>query len=91
MLCAKYNLAGANLAEQVVPRVNGLIEQENANGSSGTPGNFATYPLYIGSRNNSSLWLQGQIYGLVIVGSAVSAGNISATESWMAGKTGLSL
>ena len=30
-------------------------------------------------------------HGLIIAGSAVSAGNISATESWMAGKTGLVL
>lgn len=29
------------------------------------------------------------LHGLIVVGSAVSAGNISATESWMAGKTGI--
>ena len=28
-------------------------------------------------------------YSLIIAGSAVSAGNISATEQWVAGKTGI--
>ena len=52
-------------------------------------GNFGTYPLYIGARNNNSLWFNGQLYSLIIAGSAVSAGNISATEQWVAGKTGI--
>ena len=30
-------------------------------------------------------------HSLIIAGSAVSAGNISATEQWVAGKTGISI
>ena len=59
-------------------------------GLAGT-GNFGTYPLYIGSRNNASTWFNGHLYSLIIAGSAVSAGNISATEQWVAGKTGIQI
>lgn len=59
--------------------------------SSQGAGNFGTYPLYIGSRGNASNWFNGQVYGLLVVGSAVSAGNISATEQWVAGKTGIQI
>jgi len=89
VLAVSYDIAGAAISDEIVPRVNGVVEQDNPTGANAGTGNFGTYPLYIGSRNNSSLWLNGQIYGLVVVGSAVSAGNISATESWMAQKTGI--
>jgi hypothetical protein len=68
-------------------RINGTQVANDAS-SQGT-GNFGTYPLYIGARNNASLFLNGHIHSLIIAGSAVSAGNISATEQWVAGKTGL--
>ena len=54
-------------------------------------GNYGTYPLFIGSRNNTTLYFNGHLHSLIIAGSAVSAGNISATEQWVAGKTGLVL
>ena len=87
-----HNIAGATIAEEIIPRVNGLTPTLTATnaGPAGT-GNFGTYPLYIGSRNNASTWLNGHLYSLIIAGSAVSASNISATEQWVAGKTGLVL
>ena len=66
------------------------IEIINNASTQGT-GNYGTYPLYIGSRNNSSLWFNGHLHSLIIAGSAVSAGNISATEQWVAGKTGIQI
>ena len=71
-------------------RLNGAASGTNGTSDKGS-GNFGTYPLYIGARNNSSLWFNGQVYGLLVVGSAVSAGNISATEQWVAGKTGIQI
>ena len=75
--------------DSCIIRVNGAVADTEA-GDQGT-GNYGTYPLYIGARNNSSLWLNGQLYSLIIAGSAVSAGNISATEQWVAGKTGIQI
>ena len=71
-------------------RVNGAQVATSGVGAGG--GNFGTYPLNIGVRSaasSPSLYFNGHLHGLIVVGSAVSAGNISATESWMAGKTGI--
>jgi hypothetical protein len=70
-------------------RGNGVL-QNSATGDQGA-GNFGNYPLYIGARNNASSWLNGHLHSLIIAGSAVSAGNISATEQWVAGKTGIQI
>jgi len=69
-------------------RLNGAASGTNGTGDQGA-GNFGSYPLYIGSRGNSSLWLNGHLHSLIIAGSAVSAGNISATEQWVAQRTGI--
>ena len=84
------DIAGASISTELIPRVNGIVEQDSPSGSAGT-GNFGTYPLYIGSRNNSTFWLNGHLYSLAVVGSAVSAGNIAAMENWVAGKTGIQI
>lgn len=69
-------------------RRNGALAGSSVNTTFGG-GNFGTYPLYIGSRANSSLWFNGHLHSLIIAGSAVSAGNISATEQWVAQRTGI--
>ncbi len=94
---AAYNAPVSNVvtlsadiaAPSMIARLNGT--QVGSNTSSQGTGNYGTYPLYIGSRNNSTYWLNGHLHSLIIAGSAVSAGNISATEQWVAGKTGLAL
>ena len=72
-------------------RVNGAVNAGSSFLSVTSTGNFGTYPLFIGARNTSSLFFNGNIYSLLVVGSAVSAGQISATEQWVAGKTGITL
>jgi hypothetical protein len=54
-------------------------------------GNYGNYPLFIGARNNSSLRFNGLMYGLIVRGTASSAAQITATERWMAGKTGVTI
>ena len=68
-------------------RINAVQTAQNTT-DQGT-GNYGTYPLFIGSRNNTTLYFNGHLHSLIIAGSAVSAGNISATEQWVAGKTGI--
>jgi hypothetical protein len=66
-------------------RLNGTqVASDSAN--QGT-GNFGTYPLFIGARNNSSLWLNGHIYSLIIQGAAASATQLASTEAWVNQKT----
>jgi len=67
-------------------RVN-QVAATNATGDKGT-GNFGNYPLFIGRRNNASLPFNGQLYSMVIVGKAVTAGELSSTETYVNQKTG---
>tara|TARA_R110001632_G_scaffold16834_1_gene54089 strand:- start:456 stop:1247 length:792 start_codon:yes stop_codon:yes gene_type:complete len=55
-------------------------------------GNYGNYPVNIGSRNNgASQVLDGRIYGLIVRGVLSGASEITATELYMASKTGVSL
>ena len=80
-------------ADEVKLRINGAQVATSGAGSAGT-GNFGNYPLNICVRSAASsptLYFNGHLHGLIVVGSAVSAGNISATESWMAQRTGIQI
>ena len=68
-------------------RLNGAANGTNGTGDKGL-GNFGTYPLYIGARNNTSNWLNGYLYSLIVVGAASTAAQISSTESWINVKEG---
>jgi hypothetical protein len=67
-------------------RVNGA-QIAQGTGDQGT-GNYGNYPLYIGRRGNSALPFNGQMYSMVIVGKAVTAGELSSTETYVNQKTG---
>jgi hypothetical protein len=69
-------------------RINGTQAAQNT-GDLGT-GNFLAYPLYIGARNGSSLFFSGHLYGLIArFGPNLTSTFISATETWVANKTGI--
>lgn len=72
-----------------MPRINAATPTlTNIIGPAGT-GNFASFPLYIGRRNNATSPLNGNIYSLIIRGAQSTAAQISSTESWVAAKTPL--
>jgi hypothetical protein len=71
-------------------RVNGTQVAQNT-GDQGT-GNYLAYPLYIGMRAGTSLPFNGHNYGTIVrFGANLDAGIITATERWMAGKTGIAI
>jgi hypothetical protein len=84
-LTAIGNISG-DLTEM---RLDGVSVNSNT-GDQGT-GNYGTYPLYIGRRNNASLPFNGRIYQLIVRGAASSAAEISSAERWVAGKQGRAL
>ena len=70
-------------------RVNGTqVAQSTAD--QGTS-NYLSYPLFIGSRNGTSIRFNGHLYSLILRFSAANldAATITATETWVAGKTGI--
>ena len=66
-------------------RVNGAQVAQTTT-DQGT-GNFGNYAMFIGRRNNASSSFNGKDYGLIVVGKAASAGEITDTETWLAAKT----
>jgi hypothetical protein len=55
-------------------------------------GNYLAYPLYLGSRAGTSLFFSGHLYSLVVrFGANLDATVISSTETFVAGKTGVTL
>jgi hypothetical protein len=75
--------------DSAILRVNGAVADTDT-GDQGT-GNFGSYPLYIGRRNNTNLPFNGRIQQLIVRGAASSAAEIASTERWIAGKQGRSL
>jgi hypothetical protein len=71
-------------------RVDGVqVAQDTAD--QGT-GNFLAYPLYIGRRGGTTLPFNGRIYQLIVrFGPNLTDAQIAATESYIAGKTGVEL
>lgn len=51
-------------------------------------GNFGTWPLFIGRRNNASLPFNGRIYELIVRGATSSTTEIADTELWVNARTG---
>lgn len=80
---------GNILSDVATLRVNGT-QVASSTADQGTS-NYGNYPLFIGQRNNTSLPFNGWMSSLIIRGAQSTDSQISATESWVAGKTGVSL
>lgn len=72
-------------ADQSVLRVNGV--QVSSNTADQGAGTYANQALFIGRRNNTGLPFSGRDFGMLVVGKAVSAGDLASTETWLAAKT----
>lgn len=75
--------------DRATVRANGVQAAQSV-ADQGT-GNFGNYPIYIGRRGGTSIPFNGRDYGIIIVGKATTALEISSTESWLAAKTGVTL
>jgi len=84
-------LGTSNISDdQLTFRVDG--DQEANPTSDQGSGNYGNYAINIGSRNNaSSLELTGFIYGMVIRNIVSSSEDISNIETYLAGKSGVTL
>ncbi|MBU6367470.1 MAG: hypothetical protein KJT01_14755, partial [Gemmatimonadetes bacterium] len=59
-------------------------------GSVGT-GNFGSYVLFIGRRNNASLPFNGKAYQLIVRGALTDAATLVQAERFVAQRTGITL
>jgi len=70
-------------------RVNGSVAANSTNDLGS--GNYAANILYIGRRGGATLPFSGNLYSLIVRNAATDATTITASESWVAGKTGVVL
>jgi hypothetical protein len=86
VLSIKQDLSGG----AVVVRRNSVSGTPSASTTWGG-GNYGNFPLHIGRRNNASLPFNGRIHQLIIRGAATDLATLAQAESWVAGKTGVTL
>lgn len=91
VLSSQSDISQATVATEITLRVNGSSAGITDLGSSAGTGNFGNYPLYIGRRGGSTLPFNGRLYSLVVRGAATDATQVSATERYVASKSGISL
>ena len=83
----QYNIGGAVLSDEIIPRINAIITQTNPFGGSVGTGNYGNYPLYIGARAGTSLFYTGREYETIVLGRAVTATELTNTEGYMEAQT----
>jgi len=91
VLAFQYDFAQAAAVDENLVRVNGVVPTLSTPGGPAGAGNFGNYPLYIGARAGTSLFFNGNLFGLVVRGAASTTAQITATEAWLAPKTGVTL
>jgi hypothetical protein len=92
VLSAAFDMPNVVIASCNAPRINGSIPTlTNAGTANLGASSFGVYPLYIGRRGGASFPYNGNIYSLIIRGVQSTAQAISDTETWVAGKTGVTL
>ena len=83
------NIAATTSGAELIGRYNGsqiTIDYLIGETDAGT-GNFGNYPLFIGARAGTSLWLNGRLYSLVVRGAQSTTPQVEQTEIWINNKT----
>lgn len=86
VLSCAFDIAGATITDETIPRINGASPTRTNTGQAGT-GNFGNYPLFLFRRGGTTLPFTGRFYGLIVRGAQSTAQQIAQAESWMNGKT----
>lgn len=73
-------------ADTNIIRVNAIEVASNI-ADQGT-GNYGNYPVYVGARGAAASLFVGNIYSMIIRGTASTAAEITSTETYVNGKTG---
>lgn len=73
--------SGGISTDSNVIRVNGT-QSDSDTGDQGT-GNYGNYQLFLFARNNASLYFNGRLYGLIVLGRAATEAEIANTERYL--------
>ena len=89
VLSVLFDISQATRETEILPRVNGSIPTLTGSGelNAGT-GNFGNHSLYIGARAGTSVYFNGRIYSLLVLGRTATATEITNTETWISNEMG---
>ncbi len=88
VLSVSYDIAGATLVSEIMPRINGSTFVPSSSGGSAGTGNFAAYPAYIYARGGTTLPFNGYDFGHAVrFGPNLDAATIARVEALIARNT----
>ena len=79
------------VGDTALVRLNGAQSGATATADQGTGNYGASYPLFVGRRDGTTLPFNGLLHGLVIRGGSITAPELAQLERYMAQKTGIAL
>ena len=87
VISAGLDISGATVTDEIQLRNNAVLSTSvEAAGPAGT-GNFRNSPLYLGARAGTSLYFNGRIYSLIVLGRTVTPTELTQTEGYVESKT----
>ena len=88
---AQFSAVFTTAIDAAAANVNGVAQSMGVFYSGSSTGNFGNHPLFIGARSGGVAPFNGNIYSLILGGTAYDAATVLAAETWVADKTGVTL
>lgn len=89
---AQFSSVFTTAIDAAAANVNGVAQSMGIFYNTGpSTGNFGNWPLHIGARLGAAYPFNGNIYSLILGGTAYDAATVLAAETWVADKTGVTL
>ena len=86
------DIGQAAYTDEIKMRVDGAQKALTYSNTNTGTGNFANnQPMYIGRRPGTTAYFNGYIYGIVLRGGVTPLSSVQAVETYLAGKTGVTL
>ena len=80
----------APLANKITSYVNGAVAPQPVTDFTATTiGNFGSFPLFLFARNSSQYFISGKFYGMIIIGTSVTATEFKTINNFLATKSGI--
>jgi hypothetical protein len=88
---AQFSSVFTTAIDAAAVNVNGVAQSMGSFHAGSSTGNFGNHPLFIGARSGGVVPFNGNIYSLILGGTAYDAATVLAAETWVADKTGVTL
>lgn len=90
VISCQYNIAGTSAADEILPRINGVIPTTTPTSSAGV-GSFGNYQMYVGRRGGTSAPANMSMYSLLIRSGLSTAVEVANIERLLGMRSGVTL